>query len=458
MSDINNYSGNQNQSNKRNFNRVFVSIKEWTDSILVKYEDKDFSKDPSVDIEGIAYNEGIKEISLVPPEEVNNEHSWLNDDIIYLNKENIMEEWLFSIAHEVAHYEIENRLNDKDQSCISIYRVDTNLEPEIPEKIYFAIKMRSIIISYCSDVIANAVSKIIGKPVSHKNARIILRKMAFEYYSKKEREIFTKPESRFSVAKNIERKPDLFLEEIIKSFPDIIKKIYDEEIADYFAANLLVPTERFLLWEDKSDEAIAQAFNVALGCIQKRREEIEDELYFMSFPKEHILGKEIKFTRGNVVGIGKVKIPLLPMFCYNIKWLSFLDVQKSENSFVSICVNLRIDGYGETREEAENDMFDSVIYFLYQNFSKLSLNDAWENLNGLYKPNDRSKKLWDVYHEAQGQIINEIELMDFECQASEEETYEADSETGETQVGLADIIRKITNGLIVRKTHFKVTV
>jgi len=55
----------------------------------------------------------------------------------------------------------------------------------------------------------------------------------------------------------------------------------DEEIADYFAANLLIPTERFILWEDKSNEEIAHVFGVEVRCIQKRREEIEQELDLM---------------------------------------------------------------------------------------------------------------------------------------------------------------------------------
>ena len=53
----------------------------------------------------------------------------------------------------------------------------------------------------------------------------------------------------------------------------------EETIADYFAANLLIPTEQFILWEDKTNEEIARAFGVEPKCIKKRREEeIEREL------------------------------------------------------------------------------------------------------------------------------------------------------------------------------------
>ena len=58
--------------------------------------------------------------------------------------------------------------------------------------------------------------------------------------------------------------------------------LYNEEIADYFAANLLVPIERFMLWEDRPDEEIAAAFKVPVECIEKRREEIELELEYLA--------------------------------------------------------------------------------------------------------------------------------------------------------------------------------
>jgi len=55
-----------------------------------------------------------------------------------------------------------------------------------------------------------------------------------------------------------------------------------EDIADYFAANLLIPTERFILWEDKEDEEIARRFGVETRCIAIRREEVERELRLMA--------------------------------------------------------------------------------------------------------------------------------------------------------------------------------
>ncbi|MCL2442766.1 MAG: ImmA/IrrE family metallo-endopeptidase [Treponema sp.] len=59
-------------------------------------------------------------------------------------------------------------------------------------------------------------------------------------------------------------------------------KAVEEIIADFFAANLLIPTERFILHDEKSDEDIARIFGVEAKCIRKRREEIELEIELLT--------------------------------------------------------------------------------------------------------------------------------------------------------------------------------
>jgi len=58
-----------------------------------------------------------------------------------------------------------------------------------------------------------------------------------------------------------------------------------EDIADFFAANLLVPTERFILWDEKPVNEIASAFGVEVKCIEKRKKEIDHELRLLT-PKD----------------------------------------------------------------------------------------------------------------------------------------------------------------------------
>jgi Zn-dependent peptidase ImmA (M78 family) len=81
------------------------------------------------------------------------------------------------------------------------------------------------------------------------------------------------------------------LEQIIKLSPldqinnrtieDIFKSV-NEGLMDYFAANLLMPVERFLLWENKSDQEIAAAFGVKPRAVEKRRAEANGELEMLT--------------------------------------------------------------------------------------------------------------------------------------------------------------------------------
>jgi chaperone required for assembly of F1-ATPase len=116
--------------------------------------------------------------------------------------------------------------------------------------------------------------------------------------------------------------------------------------------------------------------------------------------------KKIKVSRGDVIGIGKIKIPKNEIFGYEIQHLSFIDIKNSETSFVSTCIDLRIDGYGDTIEEAENELIENIIYFLSKNFSILSPENAWENLKDLIKLDEWSIELWNAYNEVRNDKEN----------------------------------------------------
>ncbi|MDR0289671.1 MAG: hypothetical protein LBI06_01915, partial [Treponema sp.] len=116
------------------------------------------------------------------------------------------------------------------------------------------------------------------------------------------------------------------------------------------------------------------------------------------------MNQPIMVSRGEVVGIGKIKIPRTIEFNHEIQLLSFLSIKESEDSFISTCIHLRIDGYGKTEELADESMVKNVWYFLSQNFSKLSIEDAWDNLRDLFKSDDWSSELWDAYREVQMQL------------------------------------------------------
>jgi Zn-dependent peptidase ImmA (M78 family) len=282
------------------------------------------------------------------------------------------------------------------------------------------------------------------------------------------------------VARSVEKQWESLSRQFVSKGDDISRRTelafyekmeiaFENEMADYFAANLLVPTERFVLFGKKSDKEIARLFKVSVACIKKRRPEIENEINLLKSPSELecTVNEMIKISRGKVVGIGKVKIPKTQEFTHEIQLLSFLDIQESETSFISTCIQLRIDGYGKTIEEAEEDMDESIYYFLCENFNKLSAEDAWKNIKDLYKSDEWSNELWDAYHEVQIQLsINGIAIDNtagllmrleyLEERIKEWETRVENEELEKARVRLADTIRTLARDLIVDKIHFGV--
>jgi hypothetical protein len=109
----------------------------------------------------------------------------------------------------------------------------------------------------------------------------------------------------------------------------------------------------------------------------------------------------ISVSRGEVVGIGKVKMPKTREFDYEIQFLSFLVIKDTENSYVSTCIHLHIDGYGKSVEDSYYDMFENIYYFLCKNFERLPVEDAWKNLEDLFMSDEWSCELWDAYHKVQ---------------------------------------------------------
>jgi hypothetical protein len=176
------------------------------------------------------------------------------------------------------------------------------------------------------------------------------------------------------------------------------------------------------------------------------------------------MNRTVKVSRGEVVGIGKVKIPRTQEFNYEIQLLSFLDIQESGNSFISTCIHLHIDGYGNTIEEAEEDMVENIYYFLCENFRKLPFENAWDNLFDLYKSDEWSNELWNAYHEAQihlsmagiptDNIPNlSCRLKQLEQRIKEWETRVKDMKLEESRVAFASEIRRLAKDLIVDSTR-----
>ena len=308
-------------------NMIFSYMKEYIDNILPYDECRSYSEDPHTDVDRLAKSIGIKilytsfsetpetiaakfnirKIINLTKEFQINEHAFLTEIngeyIIFVNDRKNIEEQRFSIAHEVEHYisKKSNKPNSnyipsfllaKAIACIylsSSLKINNRAAPELkllpnivivkaliehlPKK-DDAIKRRSDYISQLkklekdrhgvNELITSWKAGIVSKYIASDMSFLLNKRVS----DKKTRAVFQKHLRQ--VGKKMSLKVALF---------NIIVEIIEEEIADYFAANLLVPTELLTMWEDKSNNKIAKAFKVSLKCIKRRRRyEIEHEL------------------------------------------------------------------------------------------------------------------------------------------------------------------------------------
>lgn len=142
-------------------------------------------------------------------------HAVLNDSVITLNASDSLQQRRFSIAHEIAH------IITKDKVSVKVGKKNN---PDLK-------------ISY-----------------SFKNQE--LREVA--------REIANTKKLHQNIFANWE------------NLSELAKDLY-EEVMDYFAAVLLVPSDIFCALLDKTDTELSRLFKVKPACIAKRRKELRYE-------------------------------------------------------------------------------------------------------------------------------------------------------------------------------------
>jgi hypothetical protein len=122
---------------------------------------------------------------------------------------------------------------------------------------------------------------------------------------------------------------------------------------------------------------------------------------------------KLESNRGRIIGIGRVKIPKRNDFNYEIPLLSFVVIEKNDGGYVSSCIHLQIDGYGQTDEDAQNDMIDNILYYLDVNFNDENYKDCcWANLLDLFEASESSSALWDKYHAFQVMLAEKGQASD----------------------------------------------
>lgn len=262
------------------FYTIFPRMRYWINRLRCQNEkDIDYSRKSFVDIYKIAYDVGIKEIKEVSFEDIQKvaeiagvsadnllklnlptKHAIIIKEkaIILLNKKNKLEEKYFSIAHEIFHY--------------IFWKYYSN------EMSFFVQK---------KDIWTKLLRKHFNENESNTNSE---HGQESSIAARENTEILNKH-------RNILKKIPLDYGVLIQYINIMLKKdisdVVEDELADYFAANLIVPTERFVLWKYKKDEKTARAFKVTRKCISKRRDELNYELEAIA-PKELSSGIDLE--------------------------------------------------------------------------------------------------------------------------------------------------------------------
>jgi hypothetical protein len=109
---------------------------------------------------------------------------------------------------------------------------------------------------------------------------------------------------------------------------------------------------------------------------------------------------------GQAVGFGRVKLPKITdaEFNLDVPLFSFVVIEREDDrlKYIASCVDLPIDGYGNTVKEAALDMSANVYLFFYENYKNAVCKESfWENLYLLSKTNPNSSVLLDQYHALQ---------------------------------------------------------
>jgi Zn-dependent peptidase ImmA (M78 family) len=263
--------------NHESFRSVFLDIKQKTDELLYAHNNVDFLIKPAVDVEAIAKENGIDKIIRVPKKDIPEKHATLRNRVIKLSDKDSEEERRFSTGHELEHHikeeadaeKKENERNLRERMKIFLKDMErTNIPDKESQKQAESVFKEAARSDY--DWVIHELKKIpyfaeIAKPIA-------------ENASKNFGKQISEDKAYNSIAKLILMGNKIDDKLILKASNDL----YNEEIADYFSANLLVPLERFVLWEDRPDKEIADAFQVTVDCIIKRRKEVALELEYLA--------------------------------------------------------------------------------------------------------------------------------------------------------------------------------
>ena len=130
--------------------------------------------------------------------------------------------------------------------------------------------------------------------------------------------------------------------------------------------------------------------------------------------------EKILTSRGEVVAIGELKIYKSDEFPYEIPRLSCITIKEDENTYVSTCIDLHIDGDGTSSDDSEGNMGKNVYEFLCVNFANNRGDGlAWDYLKELAEIDENTKEIWDAFSRYKLDLAKEGKQSDYVSEVME---------------------------------------
>ena len=126
----------------------------------------------------------------------------------------------------------------------------------------------------------------------------------------------------------------------------------------------------------------------------------------------------ITTTRGRVRGIGELTVsstalPEIPLLSFIVIKMEDTDERFPVFTYVSTCIQLQMDGYGETVEEAIKDMCNHCAEYLETLFTDEKCKQyAWRNLHELFHLDETSLELQNAYNHARLNLAEQGKYID----------------------------------------------
>lgn len=109
---------------------------------------------------------------------------------------------------------------------------------------------------------------------------------------------------------------------------------------------------------------------------------------------------DICLESGKVIGIGKLKIFITDNFPHEIPTLSFLVAKNKDGKFISTCIQLLVDGEGETPDSSIKDLENKILDYLEIVFSDDNKKNSWDILHNAFN-DDFASDYWKAYRNFQ---------------------------------------------------------